>query len=127
MLATLYLFLLLVMVAAWRELRPASVERRRQAQLEVLEPARASLAAGERIGVVSGATVGRGRTSHVRIDEESISTRHAVIRQERGRWWVDDLNSTNGTYLNGVRVSGSAPLQSGDVLQVGRVSARFLV
>ncbi len=123
----LYLFLLLVVVVEWRELRPAAVERRRQALLEVLDPGRARVARGERIGVVSGATVGRSAGNGVRFDEDSVSSRHAVISLEGGRWWLEDLGSTNGTFVNDARVTGRAPLRNGDVVQVGLVTARFLV
>jgi pSer/pThr/pTyr-binding forkhead associated (FHA) protein len=121
----LYLFLLLVVVAAWRELRPAAVGRRRQAALEVLDPGRARLVSGERIGVVSGATVGRTVGNSIRLEEDSISSRHAVLRFEGGRWWVEDLQSTNGTYVNESRVTGRSPLHPGDVVQFGLVTARF--
>jgi len=126
MLAILYLFLALLVVAAWRELRPAAIERRRQAVLEVLDPGRARLARGEQIRVTSGATLGRSPESGIRVEEDSVSARHAAIRFESGRWWLEDLGSTNGTYVNQMRVTGRAPLREGDVVQVGLVSARFL-
>ena len=122
----LYFFLLLVIVAAWRELRPAAVERRRQAVLEVLDPARARLRPGERLGVVNGATLGREPGNMLRIDEDSVSARHALLRHEGGRWWLEDLGSTNGTFVNNMRIAARAPLQSGDIIQLGRVTARFL-
>jgi pSer/pThr/pTyr-binding forkhead associated (FHA) protein len=43
-----------------------------------------------------------------------------------GRWWLEDLGSTNGTFVNDARVTGRAPLRNGDVIQVGLVTARFL-
>jgi hypothetical protein len=121
----LYLFLLLVVIAAWRELRPAAVARRREAALEVLDPGRARLVPGERIGIVSGATVGRTAGNTVRLEEDSVSSRHAVVGFESGQWWVEDLQSTNGTYVNQTRVTGRVPLRPGDVVQFGLVTARF--
>jgi pSer/pThr/pTyr-binding forkhead associated (FHA) protein len=116
-----------VIVVAWRELRPAAVERRRQVVLEVLDPGRSRVARGERIGVISGATIGRAAGNGVRFDEDSVSSRHAVVSLEGGRWWLEDLGSTNGTFVNDARVTGRAPLRNGDVVQVGLVTARFLV
>jgi pSer/pThr/pTyr-binding forkhead associated (FHA) protein len=118
---------MLVIVVAWRELRPAAVERRRQAMLEVLDPGRAPVARGERIGVVGGASVGRAAGNDVRFDEDSVSSRHALISVTGGRWWLEDLGSTNGSFVNDARVTGRAPLRNGDVVQVGLVSVRFLV
>jgi hypothetical protein len=125
-LAALYLFLVMVIVAAWRELRPAAVERRRQALLEVLDPARARLTPGDRLGLTSGVTLGREPGNGIRLDDESVSSQHAVVRLDGGRWWIEDLGSTNGTYVNDVRVTGRATLRSGDIVQVGRVRTRFM-
>ena len=94
--------------------------------LEVLDAARSRLAPGERIGVVNGATVGRESGNGIRIEEDSVSARHARLRHEGGRWWLEDLGSTNGTFVNDTRVTGRAPLQSGDIVQIGLVTARFL-
>jgi hypothetical protein len=127
LLGVLYLFLVLVIVVAWRELRSGAVDRRRQAMLEVLEPGRAHLARGERIGVISGATLGRAAGNGIRFEEDSVSARHAVIRQQGGRWWLEDLGSTNGTFVNDARVTGRTPLQSGDLVQLGLVTARFVI
>lgn len=125
-LAALYLFLLLAILVAWRGLRPAAAGRSRQATLEVLEPGRAALTPGERLALVSGATIGREPGNAVRIDEDSVSAQHALLRYNGGRWWLEDLGSTNGTYLNDVRVTGRAPVRSGDVIQIGRITVRFL-
>jgi len=121
----LYLFLMLVTMVAWRELRPAASERRRRATLEVLDPARTTLSAGEQIALYDGVSLGRDAASDVRLDEDSVSARHALVRFESGRWWVEDLGSTNGTFINEARVTGRAPLRDGDALQVGRVTGRF--
>lgn len=125
LLAVLYLFLIGVVVAAWRGLRAAPAPSQREATLEVIDPARAHLGQGERIGLTDGATVGRAGDNAVRIEEDSISSRHAVFRHDRGRWWLEDLGSTNGSYVNQRRVEGRVPLRDGDVVQIGLVSARF--
>jgi pSer/pThr/pTyr-binding forkhead associated (FHA) protein len=93
--------------------------------LEVLDPARARLAPGDRLGLVSGVTVGREPGNAIRIEDESVSARHALVRHERGRWWLEDLGSTNGTYINETRITGRAALRPGDVIQIGRVLTRF--
>ena len=77
--------------------------------------------AGTRLDVaINRAVVGRGSTSDVRIPNDDISRTHAVIWQEAGSAWVGDLQSSNGTFLNGERVHGPAPMVEGDLLTFGR-------
>src|SRR5712692_6599062 len=58
--------------------------------------------------------IGRGETMDVLIDNVSVSRRHAEIREENGAWLLRDLGSSNGTFLNGQRVSTEQPLRPGD-------------
>lgn len=126
MLGVLYLFLLLVIIAGWRELRPTATDGRRRATLQVLDPARAPISAGERLALVSGATIGRESDNSIRLEEDSVSARHAALVQEGGRWWLEDMGSTNGSFVNEARVNGRAPLANGDTVRFGRVTARFV-
>ena len=69
--------------------------------------------------------IGRGSGSDVQIPNEDVSRQHAVFWQEAGSAWVGDLDSSNGTYLNGERVHGPTPIVDGDLLTLGRTE--FLV
>ena len=72
-------------------------------------------------------TIGRGPDNVIQIDDPSVSGEHAEISLRRGRWWVRDLGSTNGTLVNGTRITSPTPLISGATVQFGRVSGRFNV
>lgn len=66
-------------------------------------------------------TIGRGEDCDVRVDDEYASPHHAkVTRDDAGRVWIEDLGSTNGTWLNGVRVYGPTLMTPGCVVRVGR-------
>jgi hypothetical protein len=66
-------------------------------------------------------TVGRGQGCGVALTYDSFtSNRHARLWREDGQVWVEDLGSTNGTYLNKRRLTGPATLARGDRLQVGQ-------
>jgi diguanylate cyclase (GGDEF)-like protein len=69
--------------------------------------------------------VGRGDQCDIRINDHSVSRRHALVQACPGGWAVTDLGSTNGTYLNDVPVSTSA-LKDGDYVRVGNCIYRFL-
>jgi hypothetical protein len=65
-------------------------------------------------------TVGRGGQNDLVLDgDEFASARHARIELRGDGAWVQDLDSTNGTYVNGSRVAGAQRLDAGDVLRVG--------
>ena len=71
-------------------------------------------------------TVGRGGQNDVAIEgDEFASARHVRFEPRRDGVWVQDLGSTNGTYVNGVRIDGARRLASGDVVRVGETDLRF--
>ncbi len=61
--------------------------------------------------------VGRGETCHLRIDDPRVSGLHAMIYYQDGRWWLRDLGSRNGTYLEGAPIKHHQPLQKGSRVQ----------
>lgn len=69
-------------------------------------------------------TLGRDPRNALVLSMPQVSTCHAVIRHTEGRWVVEDLQSTNGTWLNGQRVRGPEPLRDGDLLHVGPIGFR---
>jgi len=75
---------------------------------------------GHEIDLSDGeATLGRSRTSTVRLEHESVSRSHALLTLNNGEAIVKDLNSSNGTYVGGKRISRETRLQSGDRVQIG--------
>ena len=71
-------------------------------------------------------TVGRASQNDVAIDgDEFASARHVRFEPRRDGVWVHDLGSTNGTYVNGVRIDGARRLAAGDVIRVGETDLRF--
>lgn len=78
-------------------------------------------AAGRSIDVDRSAIIGRSEAD-VELSDPAISRRHAALRVEGGRLSVEDLGSTNGTFVNGLRIATSTPLGPGDVVKVGTTS-----
>lgn len=64
--------------------------------------------------------IGRAGASNLVIDDVYVSDEHAEILRDDGGWSVRDLGSTNGTYLNGAKVTKSTPLAAGDQVRVGK-------
>jgi pSer/pThr/pTyr-binding forkhead associated (FHA) protein len=69
--------------------------------------------------------IGRAVDSDFVIDDRTVSRHHATIRPAGAQWLLVDLDSTNGTRVNGVRVAGRAVIKPGDEIGFGAASARF--
>jgi hypothetical protein len=70
--------------------------------------------------------VGRIPECTVVLDELFVSGEHAELTLRQGRWWVRDLGSTNGTFVNGTEVRGTSPVDPEDIVQFGRVKLRLV-
>jgi pSer/pThr/pTyr-binding forkhead associated (FHA) protein len=67
----------------------------------------------------AGLTVGRAPECELRLDDTYASSQHARIFGKNGSWYVEDLGSTNGTYVNEQKLAAPAMLQPGDRIRVG--------
>ena len=70
------------------------------------------------------AVLGRSKDSDIQVEDANVSRRHAELRREGGAWWLVDLESTNGTELNGKRVKRSK-LDEGDTITLGATDLVF--
>jgi hypothetical protein len=69
---------------------------------------------------------GRGPESNLQLDgDDFASARHALIEPRVDGVWVEDLGSTNGTFVNGARVTSERLLRAGDLLRVGQTELRL--
>ncbi len=66
--------------------------------------------------------IGRQPGSDLHLEEGTISARHARLAYHHGQWWVEDLHSKNGTFLNETRISEPLVITTGDVLRCGELS-----
>lgn len=70
-------------------------------------------------------TVGRSRTCGVRLDDLAVSRNHAMLSRDGERVTVKDLESSNGTFLNGARLGTEVELADGDVVAIGETEIVF--
>jgi len=124
----LYAFLFEVVRTIRRELEPSAGRRLARpagASLEIVQPAQTRLRHGEIIPIRSGITIGRENGNDLVVDEDTVSSQHSRLVMRDGRWWIEDLGSTNGTLVNEAQIRRSKQLGSGDLIQIGRVRLRF--
>ena len=127
--ALIWLFFFRVIRAVWVEVRPPAVRGRPPCR-ETGAPDGAQWSdppEGDRAGELRGQiydladeiTVGRAAGCGVRVEDAYTSNLHARLFRRDGSVWVEDLGSTNGTWVNAERIDGPTRLGRGDLLQVG--------
>lgn len=84
-----------------------------------------ALAPGSSFELHGTTRIGRGAENAIRLDDDStVSSRHAVLDSRTDGVWVEDSGSTNGTFVNGARVTSARLLQPGDVVRIGHTDLR---
>ena len=133
-LALLYLFFIRVVRAVWTEVtapppapapvaaptrtrRERTAATRTVAHLRVVEPAEQR---GRTYDVADELTIGRAAGCQIPLDDSYASQLHARLFRRNGELLVEDLGSTNGTFLNRKKVDAAVPIRKGDRLQVGK-------
>ena len=142
-------FLVLLYLFIWRIVRSLSRDVRLPQESLIIGPAQAAaaglgraakpktgalvavrspaLSEGERFELNAKAiTLGRGSPNDIRLEgDEFASAHHARVEPRRDGVWIEDIGSTNGTYVNGTRLDRPQRLTAGDVVRVGETDLRF--
>ncbi len=143
-------FLILLYLFIWRIVRSAARDLRLPQESMILGPQQAASAGlipqpparelGRLVVVASPAlgdgdefsldshplTIGRAQNNDVPLpDDEYASGRHARFEPRRDGIWVEDIGSTNGTFVNGIRLTRERKLTPGDVVRIGETDLRF--
>jgi hypothetical protein len=129
----LYLFVLAVFRRLRAELKQASVvevdepevEEAPADWIEVIDCEEAPDLAGKLYALAPISSIGRERGNTVTIPDPRISSQHARLEWRQGRWWIEDLESANGTFVNGRAVDGPAATGYSDTVRVGPAVLRL--
>ena len=97
------------------------------AYLTVVDGADSGVLRGTALPVQPGTTIGRASGADIQLADAYTSSEHARLRQVGDRWMLDDLESMNGSYVNGQRVRGTHQLADGDTVQLGRIVLQFVL
>ena len=142
-------FLVLLYLFIWRIVRSAAREVRMPQESFIMGPSQAAaLGLGNQAAAASGVlvalastaleggsrfelnaktlTIGRGAPNDIRLDDDEFaSAHHARVEPRRDGVWVEDIGSTNGTYVNGTRLGRPQKLAPGDIVRIGETDLRF--
>jgi len=141
-LAVLYLFVLVIARSAFKDLRrtvapapdatgfhaaPAYAEAPRGPDGWLVVERGGGLEQGRRFDLIGGLSIGRSKEADVQIEDRYASSLHARVFSREGRFYVEDMSSTNGTLLNGATLQGEAELIDSDSVQIGDTVFRLEV
>lgn len=71
--------------------------------------------------------LGRDTNCEFQLEDDTVSGRHARLSHHHNQWWVEDLHSTNGTFINDERVETATVVTSGDELRCGQVVLEIII
>ena len=125
-LGLLYFFLFRIARALLGDLRAAAREPGAElGRLVVVASPAGEPLEGSSLGLDAIATIGRDVNNAIVVEDQFVSAEHAILTFRGRAWYVEDLGSTNGTFVNGSPLEGVAALGFGDVIQVGQVRLRL--
>lgn len=135
LLAIIYLFIIKVFYFALTELRRTAAKNPLRtvdapidlnAELVVTESNDTALRQGNVIKLGPKTDIGRGQNNQIALADTFVSHNHARIIFKQEKFYLEDLDSVNGTYINSVRVNGSVPLAHGDTIKIAAVTFKFV-
>ena len=128
----LYIFLGLAFYLIWRDLKQAQEQQsvvlppRTTDQLRVIAAAEGQpLVVGQTLPLQPAMLLGRGPENTIVVNDANALTGQVRLSQKNGVWWLEDLDSENGTKLNNLPLSKPTPLSNGDIIEIGQVRFRL--
>ncbi|AFK86256.1 MULTISPECIES: FHA domain-containing protein [Thermoanaerobacterium] len=121
LLLLIYLFLYRVFKIIYLDIKGVRKER------EITKAKLVSLSGMGSFNLFEVTTIGRADDCDIVVDNPYVSSKHAMIRKKGKKYIIQDLNSTNGTFVNGRRVKNIARLKNEDVIKLGNEEYRFLI
>lgn len=128
-LLVLYLFLWQLVAVIWRDLhRPATGEAEKARPVGRL----LLISGGPYAHLPSGSaplhpvtSIGRADDNTIVLGDGFVSAHHARLSFRDDTWWLADLDSRNGTWVNGERITGEVPIRFGDVIEIGQAKLKL--
>ena len=119
---SLYLFIGWALYILWRDLKQQSNKlSERQPVTLTLSPQTGS-DIEDTLLTIPEITIGRDPSCNFPLNDKTVSAQHARLSYRQGQWWIEDLRSTNGTFLNQEPVSLPLVVTTGDEIRFGQVA-----
>jgi len=131
LIVTLYAFLGVMAGLIWLDLRAASSQaaqpREIRAHLIVVNGGDSGLIPGDILPIEPVTSLGRDLSNTVALRDTFASAEHALLSLRDDLWWLEDLGSTNGTFVNGAQIEEHTLVADGDIIRVGQVELKLVL
>jgi hypothetical protein len=124
----LYTFLGVAFYLIWQELKqtvPQNISSLTTPDHLRIVAAESQTLVGQNLPLRNVTWLGRAPENTIVLDDEVTAARHACLHRENGVWWLEDLGSQHGTWLNEQPLSQPTPLAYGDLIQIGNHQFRL--
>jgi pSer/pThr/pTyr-binding forkhead associated (FHA) protein len=122
----LYLFLGWALITLWRDLQQQKISIQSERLPEISLGIQMGDEAQEQVFQQTEITIGRDPACECILKSETVSARHARFTHHHGQWWLEDLESTNGTLINGVSLTRATVVIPGDQIYCGEAKIIIL-
>jgi pSer/pThr/pTyr-binding forkhead associated (FHA) protein len=127
LMVALYLFLGVVLFSLWRQLS-GGVQVGTAVIIPTLTLEPREFNSPSRIFKNQKAiTIGRNDGNDVHFEDIELSNHHAMLRYHQNQWWIEDVHSTNGTFINGEKIKDPTVLFTDDILRCGVKEWKILI
>lgn len=125
----LYFFLWQVLRVVIRDVHgstaPAPTQTSPYGQLVIMSSGQTGLPVGKSFPLSPMTIIGRSIENQVALNDTFLSNEHARLALRGNEWMLEDLGSTNGTFVNGFEVRAPTAVNIGDVIRIGRIEMRL--
>lgn len=121
MIIVLFGFVLFALITQWLTLKSTHYKNWKGRPLGLIVSNQEGEEIIENVFNKSDLIIGRDPNADLRIDDATISSQHARLTFRQNQWWVEDLDSTNGSFLNEVLIEEPMVITSRDTLRCGRI------
>ncbi|SHJ94608.1 FHA domain-containing protein [Hathewaya proteolytica DSM 3090] len=119
----LYVIIIVALGIMYRDIKKPKKYRKSTSKKFALEVIKADkskeLPKGAIVPILDEVNVGRKQDNNLVLDDEFVSSYHSKLYTRQGNLIIQDLNSTNGTYVNNQHIKGEAIVKTGDVIKIG--------
>ncbi len=125
----IYIIIVVALMIMYRDIKGARNSKKPAIKLgfEVINPGvNNSLKEGSVIPITNGITIGRKPDNTLILSDEFVSGNHVKVTIKDEECYIEDLNSTNGTYVNNERIKGKVLLETEDEVKIGTVLFKLL-